>query len=175
HERGERVGDEGDRDARHEAAHRRGDHRFGPVQYEEHDPGDRGGRRDRQRHETAGLPGRQDRRDGGRHHGNGCQQGQEQGGHDAYSSPVGGTLWVSSSRLTTASESMNTVTASVMTIAVRTNAWGSGSADTSTALTSASGSARQAATPALSNVRLTAWLMSARPNTTRTMPRCIIR
>ena len=44
---------------------------------------------------------------------------------------------------------MNTVTARVMTIAVRTKAWGSGSAETSSPLTPSSGSARHAATPAL--------------------------
>ena len=62
-----------------------------------------------------------------------------------------------------------------MTIAVSTNAWGSGSAEMSALLTSANGSLRHADTPVVSSMRLTAWLNRASPKMTRTMPRCIIR
>ena len=65
--------------------------------------------------------------------------------------------------------------ASVITIAVSTNACGNGSATVPVLVPSVIGSTRQPGTPVVRRTKLTAWLRSPRPNTARTMDRCSSR
>ena len=107
-----------------------------------------------------------------------CQEqwnGHEEGkdcAHACLLSPVSGCRVSMSSCPMTAIASMRMVTARVMTMAVRTKACGSGSANAVMSVPSVMGSARHPGTPVLSRMKFAAWLSRLSPNTARTMERC---
>src|SRR5699024_7811362 len=91
------------------------------------------------------------------------------------SSPVSGSRYWSSSWPNTAVDSMKMVMSSVMTVAVRTKAWGSGSAATAGSVRPLIGSPRHADTPDASSMKFAAWEIIVIPNTARTIDRCRVR
>src|SRR5699024_1479132 len=95
--------------------------------------------------------------------------------HESRSSPVSGLRFWSSSWPSTARASMKMVTARVITMAVRTNACGSGSAASDRSPRPARGSPLQAPTPAESRMKFAACEMRVSPKTPLTIERCIMR